>query len=269
MTDRIFIVGSCVTRDAFEFVANDYTLLGFISRTSLGSAFSDRPFDLSLAQLDPNDEIASEYLKRMIQIDLQKDLAQKIASLGSRDTIIVDLIDERFPLLVSNNTLATCSTELNSLKPTERYPHTIRVKPNTDQHFEVWMRGMQRFAGQIRKQGTRVILNKVQWAESDALGVNFSLPWVREHNAHLQRMYQAFHDEINCLAIEYSNAFVSDPNHKWGAAPFHYTAHVYVEFMSKLDDIIKRSNEVPTMPSDLPAGRLSFMKRFWGRHRRT
>lgn len=238
MAAQIFILGSCVTRDAFDFIAHDHTLVGYICRSSLGSGFAAEPFDLSLAQLDPKNEMVSAFQKRMVDIDLQKDTRRQIAGLGPEDIVIVDLIDERFQLLVYNGTLATHSAELQRVKPLEAYPQITVIKANTDQHFELWLQGLRRFAEQARTQGIRVVLNKVSWAEKDVLGVDFSLPYVRANNAHLQKMFTAFQEELNCAAIEYERPFLADPSHKWGQLPFHYEAGVYTEFMAKLNGIL-------------------------------
>ncbi|WP_139784771.1 DUF6270 domain-containing protein [Roseovarius sp. A-2] len=93
MADRIFILGSCVTRDPFATVPNDYSLAGYFCRSSLGSAFAEKPFELSLAQLDPEGVLVSNFQKRMVQCDLQKNIARQLSKLDQTDTVIVDLVD--------------------------------------------------------------------------------------------------------------------------------------------------------------------------------
>ncbi|WP_307718137.1 DUF6270 domain-containing protein [Roseovarius sp. A-2] len=150
-----------------------------------------------------------------------------------------NLVDERFPLLVKGESLATYSNEMKQLKPTERYKDIAFIEADTTQHYDVWLNGLRRFSDQMHDQGTRVILNKVQFAEKDALGHNFPPNFIRRHNRRLMRMYEAFHSELNCLSIEYHNPFIADPVHRWNRAPFHYVDEVNLEFMSKLDDVFK------------------------------
>ena len=68
--------------------------------------------------------------------------------------------------------------------------------------------------------------------------MEFSLPYVRANNAHLQKMSAAFQAELRCAVIEYERPFLADPAHKWGRSPFHYEAGVYTEFMAKLNSIL-------------------------------
>lgn len=239
MGNSIFIYGSCVTRDPFASVPNDYTLTGYICRSSFASAFANEPFDLGLSQLDPEGVLVSKFQRRMVHSDLKKNAISRISSLGSTDTIVIDLVDERFPLMFKKGTLATYSNEVQRLQPMERFKDISLIKADTTQHYEIWLEGLRRFAKIVQNQGTKIILNKVKFADKDRLGVNFPANFVKKHNKRLHKMYEAIQSEMDCMTIEYDSPFISDPEHKWRRSAFHYIEEVNVEFISKLNDIFK------------------------------
>ena len=67
---RVFILGSCVSRDAFSLPSDGLELVGYFARTSLASAFHPQVAPRSLAQLAT--AIPSSFQRRMVQADLDK-----------------------------------------------------------------------------------------------------------------------------------------------------------------------------------------------------
>lgn len=90
---KVLILGSCVTRDAFEF-AGDYpplTLHGYYARSALVSATDARPFPGV-----PLERIQSPFQRRMVQWDITGAALAEIAK-ADYDLLVYDAIDERYP----------------------------------------------------------------------------------------------------------------------------------------------------------------------------
>jgi hypothetical protein len=234
---QIFIIGSCVTRDAFALIPNGYRLADYVCRTSFGSAFADRPFLLQLVEIDPDREMVSQFQRSMVEIDLSKGLGDKLSGLSSDTIVVVDLIDERFQLLEFKGTIATHSVEMQRPKPTIRFPDIRVIKANSDEHFDFWKAGIEVFGKLIDRLGLRIVLNKVFWSERDTEGGMFNKANVDQNNAYLSKMYDHFETHLSCETIRYGTPFVSDHLHKWGLSPFHYRTEVYQEFLGALDSV--------------------------------
>ncbi|WP_283176235.1 DUF6270 domain-containing protein [Gemmobacter sp. 24YEA27] len=233
----VFILGSCVTRDAFELVPHGYKLAGYICRTSFGSGFAAKPFSLSLEEIDPANEMVSQFQRAMVHTDLTKALTQTLRDLPADTTIIVDLIDERFQLLEREGTIATNSVEMQRPKPLARYPDIRVIKANTDEHFALWSKGADEFAALVAEQKLRVVLNKVHWSAGDTGGGRFDATHVQTHNAHLDRMYAYLESRMAVASVSYPMPFSSDHQHKWALSPFHYTRDIYENMIGELDQI--------------------------------
>src|SRR5699024_11175643 len=85
------IYGSCVTRDTFEFLGDDFLLKSYVARQSVISAGTQTSDTLPM--LDP---IASAFQKRMVEGDLKGNLYETLDTQASQaDLLVIDLIDER------------------------------------------------------------------------------------------------------------------------------------------------------------------------------
>lgn len=234
---QVFIYGSCVSRDPFAFIPNDFKIENYVARSSFGSAFAERPFAHSLDEIDSSGAIKSAFQRSMVELDFNKGLRQRLMQIDPASTpIVIDLIDERFNLLILDGTIATYSAELQVAKPLDHYPGAKLVQPNSDQHFTYWMEGFSRFAALATGMKLKVILNKVFWAERSDDGGLFNAVAVSSHNDHLRRMYSYIEDRLPCQVVDYgSGAWVSAADHKWGPSPFHYPHHIYERLISHLE----------------------------------
>ena len=67
---KILIFGSCVTRDAFEYIdKNRFSLVGYFARSSLGSAYTGK--EVKSLNLD---SISSSFQRSVVEADLYKNL---------------------------------------------------------------------------------------------------------------------------------------------------------------------------------------------------
>ncbi|MFD6177811.1 DUF6270 domain-containing protein, partial [Isoptericola sp. NPDC060282] len=161
MTLRVLVVGSCVTRDVFAtFGADDgVDLAGYFARTSLASAFAER----SNARYDPARE-SSPFRRRMVEADLTKVLSTGLTDVAW-DLLVVDLIDERFDLIVDGSGgVATRSNEL--LTGYTASSEDRIVQSGSAEHFERWTAGFQRFVEIVEasSRSADVRINAPRWA---------------------------------------------------------------------------------------------------------
>ncbi|WP_139313566.1 DUF6270 domain-containing protein [Salinicola sp. MH3R3-1] len=237
---KVFIFGSCVSRDAFNFDFPRLELVGYFSRSSFASAFGSSPQKDNYSQ-----ELNSNFQKRMVKADFEKEALQKIVS-TEFDILLIDFVDERFKLFKSTTgSIVTLSNEL-SKTPFLRQAEGVAVSPFSDEHFQLWERGWKKFVSSLSSHNllSKVVVNCGLWAKTDEQGnaiPNVDLNLIEKANSHLRRLY----DRV-FLDIPASQAFmpsdkmvVGKLEHKWGAAPFHYVDNYYynlVDFLVAFDD---------------------------------
>jgi hypothetical protein len=235
----VVIVGSCVTRDAFELPGHSYDVLDYVARSSFACSTLREPFPVAVDSIDPEGEVQSRWQRRMLEIDLSRGLLSRLRAVRrpSDTLLIVDFIDERFHLYCLNGALATGSVELQRTRIEERWPGIVKIQSGTDEHFALWHDGFRTFVAEARSLGMEPIVNRVRWAatSSDRTPLREPADHIAASNAYLERLYSAA-DALKLPAIDYgSTAFLAASDHRWGPAPFHYTEQVYARFLDQLD----------------------------------
>lgn len=89
---RLFIYGSCVSRDMLEYQQAEVTLVKYIARSSLAAQLSV-PFK-NEAILD---RLPSKFQREMLQVDMEKTLFKQLQQ-SDFDVLLLDFIDERFSI---------------------------------------------------------------------------------------------------------------------------------------------------------------------------
>ena len=232
---RIFVLGSCVTRDAFELdTTGELTLVGIWRRSSVGSSFrrkADRGGDTST--------IASAFQRRIVEWDLTKSLEETLRS-SDFDLMVYDPIDERFALAdFGADGIATVSNEF--LSASSSVPYTT-VKSGTEEFTRLWTTGWYRLLAVLDALGMRSQLrvNRVFWAEecegSASFGDSYSNNGIAYANNFLGELYSIMEQDLEpSQFIRYpAGLFIGDARHKWGPSPFHYTKAFYLHFLSQI-----------------------------------
>lgn len=245
----VVIVGSCVTRDAFELPGHRYDILDYVARSSFACSSLDEPFPIAIDSVDPEGEVQSRWQRRMLEIDLSRGLLSRLRAVRrpSDTLLIIDFIDERFHLYSLNGALATGSVELQRTRIEERLPGIVKIHSGTDEHFALWHDGFRNFVTEARSLGMEPIVNRVRWASTstDGTPLRESLDHINTSNAYLERLYAAAR-ALKLRAIDYgSTAFLAAPDHHWGLAPFHYAEEVYGRFLDQLDRFADASYAAP------------------------
>lgn len=237
----VFIVGSCVTRDAFELAGHGYTIVDYVARSSFACSMLGEPFPFGMAALDKQGEVKSNWQRRMVEIDLSRGLRSRLQKVPNpADTLlVVDFIDERFNLYSLRGALATGSVELQRTGIEDNIPGITCIRAGTDQHFALWRDGFRAFVARARALGMTPIVNRARWASASQDGTPFREPadYIAASNRYLDRLYAAA-DALGVRSIDYADtAFVATSDHKWGLAPFHYTQEVYARFLDQLGQL--------------------------------
>ena len=236
---RLLILGSCVTRDAMEFQGEPawIEVAGYHARSPLGSAMQRRPF----AGVDTT-KIASPFQARMVEQDLTG-AARKAVTRGGWDLLVVDLIDDRLPLVVDRSGARAClSPELKAsgFEPRDE----DRVLPWTsEESFEHWRRGWDDLVRRLRwrRRLSALRVNEAWWSTEVPPGVEvapetYRPKWAADANAQLARRYEYM---AGVLRDDQFYRFTEqqlyvDPAHKWGPNFFHYADGYYLALVDHL-----------------------------------
>lgn len=223
MTDRIFVLGSVVSRDMLDVASEQFRVTGYLARTSMAGVGLP-PIGLLQVRESILGKLSSEQ-QRMIFNDLDKDTLQSVRKADS-DAVLLDFIEERFDLYLTESSLFSGTSEVKSLMPKEMQALTM-LKSGSESFFSLWLAGFERLMAEL--EGRHVILNRVYWAEKFPDGSNVaSRAWILHNNAVLQRLYEIVERYWAIPAIDYPrDIWTADPDHRWGRAPYHYTSSVY------------------------------------------
>lgn len=234
---RTFIYGSCVSRDLYALLDQDrYKLLHYTARQSLVSAYSvPRIDDIDSAALTS----LSPFNSRTVTDDWRSSLLPDLAEhAGNIDLLLWDLADERLGFLQSPTGTMTRSV-LSQADRSLEYPNAVHVDFGTDEHFAAWRKAAAQFHQDLQGMG---ILNKtlvlaIPWASHRIDGHLTPTSFGLDADTANQR-YERYYDELRDLGfaiLSVPRATVrSDPKHKWGDAPFHYTEAVYKSIATRI-----------------------------------
>lgn len=234
---KVFILGSCVSRDALEFTGNGVlSIAAYLARTSMASIGMPAVKDTEVRQAVAG--LTSSFQRRMLLNDLDKSTLLFLSE-TSYDVLLLDFIDERFNLVRDGSTVFSLSGELQNsgFKPQE----SRLVPPGSDTFLELWLTGLGRLLANVDE--AKIIVNRAYWAESfpDGNPVS-SMSWIRNNNALLARMYTALTAAHPALQyVDYpADSIVANPAHRWGVAPYHYTntfySHTVAELLRQLSE---------------------------------
>ncbi len=263
---RVFIYGSCVSRDTFDFLhADEFELVQYIARQSAISAYTK-----SVELIDPP-ALPSPFQQRVLSDDFRSSLRTTIPNLRDIDLVLMDLTDERLGVYVlPDGSVVTRSIELIESGFERNLPAGSHYIPfGTDLHFQYWSAGISEISKLFSEHlpRTAIALLAVPWAERsesgartpESFGVN-----ARDMNpvmdAYTTHAAQALNSHL--ISIDPAEALSAD-DHRWGPAPFHYSTSVYRSLVHSLTGkpapefpqkpIEPGSNDVPFAPSGMVA----------------
>lgn len=228
---RIFIAGSCVSRDTFEYlVPESFTLLEYVARQSLASAFgptADPPLDLSL--------LTSPFQRRMLDWDAASRLPDLVReSAGDVDVLLWDIVDERLGLVQPpEGGVLTSSVELRDAESRGLTPSPLDGPAfGTPRHRTLFARALERWRRLLDDLDLRerTVLLAPRWAEVSTAGepVPTSFGLAASYANELTDEYVGLIRDIVGVRTAGRDVLpVADADHRWGPAAFHYDPATY------------------------------------------
>lgn len=236
---RLLIFGSCVSRDILNHQGNaeKIFLVDYYARSSFAS-LGLQPCDerVELSKID------SAFQRRMVERDLCKAFFCDLERL-SFDILLIDLIDERFDLYISDESSGcTLSNELYSSGFQCASTRGFVVPSGSEKFWQLWEKGWECFVKKLlsAEMLDRVLVNQVFWSTRTESGGNFEPTYSRKRidaaNLLLERMYNRMRVDLQssqfiCFESDLMNGSI---NHRWGLSPFHYIDAYYQEAIRQL-----------------------------------
>jgi hypothetical protein len=179
--------------------------------------------------------IASPFQQRMVARERSRAFLDDLPHLDY-DLLLIDLIDERFHLLVlPDGAVVTLSSELQSSGFHASETPGWSVPNGSEAYFSRWEMGWALLWAQLQALGRAhdVRINAMYWSPHTEDGQDFAPKWPPEvitaANHFLSRLYQRLRQDVPAQQwITYpSGLLVGATTHRWGLAPFHYGRAVY------------------------------------------
>lgn len=228
------VVGSCVTRDASDVGEKPLSRpIHYFSRTRVQSIVSPP------TSIDPDEIVlSSAFQRRVIYEDFRKDAVHTLRAIDH--PIVIDLIDERFPLYKSESGVVTGSMYLfDSGVSADRL---TKVAEDTELLADgPFAQAADAFAA-LLPVDQPIVVHRALWATHDADGALLEKPLLAARsNDWLNRAYDLLGE-----ALGERGRFVApdeavrkaDPNHKWGVAPFHYVSPYYDDLADQVRQVL-------------------------------
>lgn len=243
MKKNILIIGSCVSRDAFD--KNEFDITYF-ARSSLISAMSE----IQVCKSRYPTNIHSEFQNKTVINDLSKELLKSLNSISPKefDIILIDFIDERFDIFRSiDGSLSTISSELKASN--FYFGDGDTIISGSEYWFKLWCEAWDRFIDFFSTSKDIITINNVNWAADNKTALNV----IDNKNKLLLKIYDYIKKDINPeqFIFDQNFNFTSNPEHKWGPAPYHYSDDVYdiikykcIHYFNIKEKIVNAANEI-------------------------
>ncbi|WP_220094184.1 MULTISPECIES: DUF6270 domain-containing protein [unclassified Pseudoxanthomonas] len=232
---NVFILGSCVSRDALEGNEDLFAIRQYVARTSMASFGLDPVSEVQVRDLVAS--LQSPFQRRMLFNDLDKTTGTLLAG-NPHDILLLDFIDERFKLVLAGNTCFSLSGELEHAG--FQSEGRVLLTPDSEEFLTLWLAGVSRLLGSVDR--SKLVINRAFWAEKFEDGSDASsIRWIKDNNEILSRLYDALEKHWSLRYIDYPESVVrADPNHRWGKAPYHFTQTYYDHTVAELAKITQR-----------------------------
>ena len=225
----VFIVGSCVSRDTFEFLdPRSFELRGYVARQSLISAFapaSPLPQEIS--------SLSSRFQSRMTTDDALSSMPSALISSAPRTELLLwDLVDERLGVFeYADGAFSTDSVELRGARTAK--PRGVHHAFGSPMHRRLFREALASWRALLLELGLkdRALLVAPPWAERAVDGTaappSFGVK-AEDANTALRDYVQMAVDVVGVRVIGSDGPVLAEPYHKWGSSPFHYDDQTYL-----------------------------------------
>ena len=250
------IFGSCVSRDVLEVQQErKISLRNYIARESIVSAIA-RPVLLETDRLN----LVSNFQKNMVIHDFQKDVFE-LFEMNRSDIVLIDLIEERFPIAEIDDSYVTYSNELMTSGYIDA-PKLIRWQKKIypihwlgEKKGDKWKIGKMNMDNVIVEFAQRllslyhpnqIIIHEVYLSDYylnlDKRVCFFPKNHLR-NNKQMNEKYEYMYRRLErCIpgvqVINCSKSYMADENHKWGLSPMHFQKEYYEKVLEEINKIV-------------------------------
>lgn len=229
-------MGSQASRDALLEGRDEFAMAAHIGSMSIISALWPRgaPAEVIMKAAAST----SKDGQRMLLHDMCKTVVGALQHTPF-DWLLIDMIEERFPLMSIGASLLTCSGDLRRLNLSGTCEGLATDAPA---RFALWQASIESLMEIVPP--SKIVLNRVLWAGMNYDGSQVvSSQVMHAHNARLDRMYDYLAPRV-AHVIDYPEELrYADPYNPWGVSPFHYTTQFYqhtLESLSRLTRVAAR-----------------------------
>ena len=236
-----YVWGSCITRDALEFIDNINTI-SFSSRESIISACSQQIPKDKILNLHISPKIRN-FERRVIEDSIYKKALSRISSdileynkKFKKDDIIIfiiDLTEERNPLLTDEKEHFITLSEVARLHSNLKDLFFKQIIPFSQEHIDLFNRYIPVFSKEIIKNTqylnskirTFTVIHRAFFADTNKI--------FAKYNNCLNNFYDTLEHNIpNIISIEVPNEIrICSVIHKWGAYRLHLKDEYYRYFL--------------------------------------
>lgn len=229
------ILGSCVTRDAFE-LCESMKVNKYVARQSLIYAVSEPVTDTLFNQITFN-ETTTSFGKRIILEDAKKNY---FTELDLEIPLIIDLIDERLRIFkIDEKSLLTYSDYADKYTDIRKLVKQF-IFPYTKERLVMFYNAMNTLKNKLDKR--KILIHYCLYDEviRDKSSENYGQ--INEEYVHANRELAKMY---SILAKQFCDAQIikvpdklrmSSVEHKWGVSPFHFHDEYYKTFLKILAD---------------------------------
>jgi hypothetical protein len=227
----VAVYGSCVARDTIDLAARERTeVVAYVARQSLLSIGND-----ASAKFPADAAIDSDFQRRQMIGDFAGDAQSRLAEAADDvDVLLWDLADERHGVQVwlDGDVVTRSVDNLRVTAVREALRGSFRVNLGKEGHLAEWKTSAEGFRDFLSEAGLleKTLVIAAPWARLSVDGsetpASMGLDAERA-NARFEPYY-AWLEELGLRVLRLGEDEVrSDPEHRWGHAPFHYHQDVY------------------------------------------
>lgn len=239
---RVFVYGGCVSRDTVAFAdPQAYSLVKYVARNSLLSVGTDARIQL------PELDLPSAFQKKMVDLDASGDLLQELRKMRGVDVILWDLNIERSGVWqFDDGSITTNSAELRRVEGMGSVLETARfIAFGSEEHYSRWCAAATIFVAILKELELkeRLLVLAPEWAAKDIQGAKNKRVAGKsiEFYNHVFSTYLAHLENLGVAIVRMADT-VSDPDHKWGSAPFHYEKGLYKRLDEEIRSFARKKN---------------------------
>lgn len=233
---KMFIYGSCLTRDTKNFFPSDWKASTYIARQSLISASSGN------CDVVGTSKLTSAFQNRMVQNDIEGAAFKFLEdSLQEHDLLLLDFVDERRGVFeVAAGKFVTRSYEMTNSGLMKQQDITPRwIDFGTEEHFDLWCTAFDTMMDVIRTKNIPVIAVIPPWATINEEGKE--LVYKGNPVGAVNESYERYNryvveNGVPTVSVSQGTA-IAAVNHQWGPATFHFVDDVYEELARQILNI--------------------------------